>query len=394
MGRFWGRPRNFVAIVGAAALLIGACAGNASPSPTGSSAASAARGPLKLGTVLPLSGPAAALGQFAREGIDLAAAEINAAGGIDGVTIEVIHTDGKAAAKDSVDAFNKLASVDKTPVVITLATAPLLAIAPLSDQQGILLMCGGCNSPVTHNVSKLYLNNTSLGENEGKAAIEYVVKKLGVKSMAVLGTTDEAGKSHAQWAKDNGPKLGLSYLGTEFVDIGTADVSSQIAKIKALKPDVVYMTAFGKDLSLALKQAREGGLSVPIVAQAAVQSPDTITLAGAAAENVYYGYAVPPESKITPALKQFQDRYNAKYARVPEQFAGNGYDLVYIVKSGVTNVLKQKQEITGQNVWKSISDTKTFEGVGGTTTFQADGTCQKPVYAKMIKGGQFVYAPD
>src|SRR5262249_32207801 len=159
------------------------------------------------------------------------------------------HQDGKAAAKDSVDAFNKLASIDKVPVVITMATAPLLAIAPVSDQQGILLMCGGCNSPVTHGAAKLYLNNTSLGESEGKAALQYVVSKLGVKTMAVLGTTDEAGKSHAQWAKDHAAELGLTYVGTEFADIGTPDISSQIAKIKALQPDVVYLTAFGKDLS-------------------------------------------------------------------------------------------------------------------------------------------------
>jgi branched-chain amino acid transport system substrate-binding protein len=348
----------------------------------------------KLGTVLPLSGPAAALGQFAREGIDLAVQEINASGGAGGVMFEVAHEDGKAAAKDSVDAFNKLSSVDKTPVVITMATAPLLAIAPISDQQGVLVMCGGCNSPVTHGVSKLYLNNTSMGELEGKVALQYVVTKLGVKTMAVLGTTDEAGKSHAQWAKDNAQGLGLNYLGTEFVDIGTPDVSSQIAKIKALNADIVYMTAFGKDLSLALKQAREGGIRGPIVAQAAVQSPDTIAVAGAAADNTYYGYAVPPEDKVSPALREFQSRYKAKYGRDPEQFGGNMYDLVYFTRQAIASLAQQGQPITGQNVWKSMSETKTFEGVGGTTTFQADGTAVKPVYAKMIKDGQFVYAPS
>jgi branched-chain amino acid transport system substrate-binding protein len=349
---------------------------------------------IKLGTVLPLSGPAAALGQFAREGIDLAVEEINAAGGVSGAQFEVVHEDGKAAAKDSVDAFNKLSSIDKTPVVITMATAPLLAIAPISDQQGILLMCGGCNSPVTHGVSKLYLNNTSLGESEGKAALEYVVAKLGVKSMAVLGTTDEAGKSHAQWAKDHATELGLSYLGTEFVDIGTPDVSSQIAKINALRPDIVYMTAFGKDLSLALKQAREGGINGPIVAQAAVESPDTITAAGAAADNTYYGYAVPPADKVSPTLHDFQTRYHAKYGRDPEQFGGNMYDLVYFTKQAVAALLQQGQPITGQNVWKTMTDIKTFEGVGGTTTFQPDGTSVKAVYPKMIKDGKFIYAAE
>lgn len=275
-----------------------------------------------------------------------------------------------------------------------MATAPLLAIAPIADQQGILVMCGGCNSPVTHGVSKLYLNNTSLGESEGKTALQYVVSKLGVKTLAVLGTTDEAGKSHAQWAKDHATELGLNYLGTEFVDIGTPDVSSQIAKIKALKADVVYMTAFGKDLSLAIKQAREGSISGPIVAQAAVQSPDTVSAAGAAADNTYYGYAVPPDAQVGPALREFDTRYRAKYGRDPEQFGGNMYDLVYFAKQAMLSLIQQGQPLDGQSIWKTMTGIRTFEGVGGTTTFQSDGTAVKAVYAKMIKDAQFLYAPN
>ena len=396
MGRFRIPAPPLFSAAACLTLVLAACSGPASPGQTTTPSGSGGVGSttLKIGTVLPLSGPAATIGKYAQQGIDLAVEEINAKGGIDGVMLQAIHTDGKAAAKDSVDAFNKLSSVDQVPVVITLATAPLLAIAPISDAAGVLLMCGGCNSPVTHDAGHLYLNNTSLGENEGKVALEYVIDKLGVKTLAVLGTTDEAGKSHAQWAKDNASALGLTYLGTEFADIGSSDISTQIAKIKALDPDVVYMTAFGQDLSLALKQAREGGLDVPIVTQAAVQTPDTIEAAGTNAENVYYGYAVPPPDKTIPAFQSFGERYNAKYGEMPEQFAGNAYDLVQFLAQGVAKLQDGGQALNGENLWKAITDIHTFEGVGGETTFQADGTATKPVYAKMIKDGEFVYAPE
>src|SRR5687767_5208341 len=139
-----GHMRNTLTRIGgflSLALVIASCAGPGAAPSAATGAPVQKPASYKVGSVLPLSGPAAALGQFAREGFDLAVEEINAKGGVNGVKIEAAHQDGKGAARDSVDAFNKLASVDKPAYVVTLATAPLLAMAPLADQAGILLAC-------------------------------------------------------------------------------------------------------------------------------------------------------------------------------------------------------------------------------------------------------------
>ena len=106
----------------------------------------AAADTIKLGAVLPLTGPAAVVGTQEQRGIQYAVDEVNAKGGIAGHKIEVIFEDNQAKPDQSVLLFNKLVDLQKIPAIFTGYSGPSLAMAPLATRKKTLLVNGGAQA--------------------------------------------------------------------------------------------------------------------------------------------------------------------------------------------------------------------------------------------------------
>src|SRR5450631_1325175 len=102
--------------------------------------------PIRLGAVLPLTGPAAVVGSQEQRGIQYAVQEANARGGVAGRQIEVLFEDNQAKPDQSVLSFNKLVDLQSVPVVLTGFSGPTLAMAPLATRKKVLLVNGGAQA--------------------------------------------------------------------------------------------------------------------------------------------------------------------------------------------------------------------------------------------------------
>jgi len=342
----------------------------------------------KIGTILAMTGAGAFYGKVMSQGAQLAMEELNAKGGVDGVKFELVVEDHKSGQpKEAVSAINKLANIDKVPFILTSYSSPTLAILPIANEHKVMLLNGGGVSPKLVNASPFLFHNRVLANYQALGVVERA-KEQGLKKMAMLHWNDDAGNGVRDFIVPIWKKMGGTVVADEAHPVGATDFTTQIAKIKQAQPDFVAMWTWGKDLGIAIKQARDLGLNVPI--KAIDYTPDAAKIAGPAIEGQEYvtDYFDPQgQDKWT---RDFAAAYKKKYGEEPEIYAANYYEGVYILAE-LIRVAKKK----GGDYWKgdrlrdALLEIRRFPSVyGGTVDFQEDGTSLKRVALFEVKDGK------
>jgi len=342
----------------------------------------------KIGTILAMTGAGAFYGKVMSQGAQLAMEELNAKGGVDGVKFELVVEDHKSGQpKEAVSAINKLANIDKVPFILTSYSSPTLAILPIANEHKVMLLNGGGVSPKLVNASPFLFHNRVLANYQALGVVERA-KEQGLKKMAMLHWNDDAGNGVRDFIVPIWKKMGGTVVADEAHPVGATDFTTQIAKIKQAQPDFVAMWTWGKDLGIAIKQARDLGLNVPI--KAVDYTPDAAKIAGPAIEGQEYvtDYFDPQgQDKWT---RDFAAAYRKKYGEEPEIYAANYYEGVYILAE-LIRVAKKK----GGDYWKgdrlrdALLEIRRFPSVyGGTVDFQEDGTSLKRVALFEVKDGK------
>lgn len=345
----------------------------------------------KAGTILAMTGAGAFYGKVMSQGLQLAMQELNAKGGIDGVKFELVVEDHKSGQpKEGVNAVNKLINIDKVPFVFTSYSSPTLAILPIVNEHKILLLNGGAVSPRLVGASPFLFHNRVLATYQSQGVADRA-KERGFKKVALLHWNDDAGNGVRDYFKPYWAKLGGSVVAVEAHPVGATDYNTQIAKIKQAQPDALLMWTWGKDLGIAIKQARDLGFTAPIMA--IDYTPDAAKIAGPAMEGVEYitDYFNPQgEDKWT---REFSAAYRKKYGEDPEIYAANYYEAVYILAALIRHAKRKGGEYwAGERLRDALREIKSFSSVyGGTVDFQEDGTSLKRVALFEVKGGQPVF---
>jgi branched-chain amino acid transport system substrate-binding protein len=344
----------------------------------------------KIGAILPLSGSGANYGKWEKQGVDLAVEEINQAGGINGKKVEIIFEDSKSLPKDGVSAMNKLATVNKVPVVIAGISSVVLACAPVADQYKVVLLNSGGVSPKIRGAGKYVFSNIGDGAVEVKIMAEYAYNYLKFKKLAVLFINAAAGTDSRDIFIKHFKSLGGEIVAVEGHDQGATDFRAQLTKLRDSKPDAIYLASFTKESALILKQASEMRIKAQWLSYAPFQGQDILTIAGKAAEGVIYTSPAFDPNSTDEKMREFQNKYEASYSVKSELYAATFYDGIKLIAEAI-----KKGGYSSEGIRKSLMDIKDYPGVSGATTFDADRAVSKPVILKTIKNGQFVlYSKD
>ena len=342
----------------------------------------------KIGTILAMTGAGAFYGKVMSQGAQLAMEELNAKGGIDGVKFELVVEDHKSGQpKEAVSAINKLINIDKVPFILTSYSSPTLAILPIANEHKVMLLNGGGVSPKLVNASPFLFHNRVLANYQALGVVERA-KAQGFKKMAMLHWNDDAGNGVRDFIVPIWKKMGGTVVADEAHPVGATDFTTQVAKIKQAQPDFVAMWTWGKDLGIAIKQARDLGLNVPI--KAIDYTPDAAKIAGLAIEGQEYvtDYFDPQgQDKWT---RDFAAAYKKKYGEEPEIYAANYYEGVYILAELIRAAKKKGGDYwQGDRLRDALLEIRKFPSVyGGTVDFQEDGTSLKRVALFEVKDGK------
>lgn len=377
------KRRAAMSWLAAGALTLGGLA-----APFAASAADAPKDPdaFRFGAILAMSGKADWYGKVMSQAVLQAVDEINAAGGIDGIPMEAIIEDHKSGvAKEGVSAMTRLINIHGVQAVLTSFSPPTLAIAPIADEKGILLLNGGGVSAALIGASKYLYHNRSLAADLGQAAASRA-KELGLEKMAQLAWKSDAGESVIAEVDPMWKEGGGSITATEFMEVGAANIDTQAAKIRASKPDWVALWLFSPDPGLALKRLREFGVKAPIIGIEFNQ--DIQSVAGKYSDGYEYttDYFAPTEGWS----KDFADGYEKRYGEAPEFYAANYYEDVYVLAEAIKRARAKGGDYWhGDKLAAEIKANPTFDSVyGGTMTFQANGVAKKRVALFTVKDGQ------
>ena len=198
------------------------------------------KGTIKIGVLTPLSGPAAFIGNSYVAGLETAANEINAAGGINGRQIQILLEDNKNTAADGITAYQKL-MLSEPDLLISTTSAASVAISPLAKEIKIPVLF----SVVFADILSANPNAVTFFPTAKEDAKTTVVDmtKNGVKTVGVLYLNSEYGKASFDAFKADAEAHKITIVASEAFAGDQADFSTPYLKVKEQIPDAVYVVA-------------------------------------------------------------------------------------------------------------------------------------------------------
>jgi branched-chain amino acid transport system substrate-binding protein len=339
----------------------------------------------RFGAVLPLTGNGATAGEWMRKGTELAVAEINAKGGINGVPLEVVFEDSQTLARAAVSALTKLVTVDRVPFAHTAYTNITLAMVPIAEKHKVVLMNGGGVSPRLGGASPMLFNQIPLGDFQFAVLARYVRDELRLDRVAMIYRNDDYGVGMIEWARKELPGLRLNLVGTESFEFGSQDFRSQLAKLRAANPAGIVVVAAGLEQANILKQAAEMGLKVTWLGFTPFESRDIAQIAAAPAEGSRYTMPEAVGPRYDALLAAFSARYKMGQ---PDYLVAGYYDSTEIFANALRYALGKGWEYSGDSIRKAILEMPPYDGVFGKTQFAPDGTVRKSISIKTFRSGK------
>ncbi|HCS75225.1 MAG TPA: ethanolamine utilization protein EutJ [Clostridiales bacterium] len=346
---------------------------------------------IRIGVNYELTGKVASYGEDSVQGIELAVEEINAAGGIDGKEIEIVKYDNKSDEALATTLATRLMTQDKVLAVLGPATSGAFkATIPTAIQNKIPVASGSTTADditVDDNGVKEYAFRICFSDNyQGTGMANYAIDRLNAaKAVIIVDNSSDYGKGLAEAFTNAFKEGGGSIVAQEAYVAGDTNFNSIITKIKGEEFDVIFIPGYYEEAGLIIKQAREQGITVPILGADGFDSPDLAKLAGDEALNdVYYSNHF-SSLDVDPVVQNFIEGFNKKYNEQPGAFHALGYDLAKFVVDSIDRA----EKLDGESVKDALAATVDFKGVTGTFTIDENHNPVKDlIVIELVDGKQ------
>jgi branched-chain amino acid transport system substrate-binding protein len=351
-----------------------------------------AQEPIKIGVVGPHSGPAAFDGQSNLIGAQVAADEINKAGGLlGGRKIEIVPADSRGIPAEAVSAYRKVVTQDKVVAVdCCWFSSSTIAAHPTIEELKVPATTGIAFLPDAKETKLTYLFKFAQTPRMESRFVDYWVKKLNIKRVAFLARNDDWGRAASGVYQARLKELGGTVLSSDYYAPGEKDFYSHLTKIKALNPEAVNIVDVSGPAATQVKQMAELGLGARPIGSDGPITDAFIRLAGKAAEGVplvvRYGTTLD-----TPRNKAFVAAFRAKRnGEDPDQYAQAGYDSIHlhaeaIKRAGSTDPAKIREALTKSD-YVSVA--------GSPIRFDERQQAVPKLYVAVIKDGKRVIVED
>ena len=326
--------------------------------------------PFRVGVMESLTGPGETYGTVAVQAKQMAADEINAAGGINGRRLELIVEDSKCSAADAVTAYNKLTDVDGLKIILgTSCSGAMLGAAPLAEADRTILFSGLASNPDIANAGD-YIFRTQISDIEVGIATGNLLWSDGMRTLATITEATDYAEGVRRTTAAQFQKLGGSIVAAEQYAPDTIDFRSQLSKLLAANPDALHLAPQSEaSAGSIIKQAREIGYDGPIYAETVSIGTSALEIAGDAATGMKAVAADldPANAKGQEVLANFRARYD--YITLPWHL-GSAYDDVYIT----AECLRQTNDDQDADGFRDCLYDITWSGaIGDNYSFDANG---------------------
>jgi len=345
--------------------------------------------PIRIGVVTPLSGTYAGIGQQVKWGLDLAARQINAAGGVAGRPLELIYEDEEANPAVAVQKAEKLFQVNKVDFLTgTVNSGSTLAVGHLAERNNRLIATtvSFADSITGDKCSPNVFRVNARAGMQSAALADWLSSTRPNANVFYLGPDYEMGRSTVAAFKQAAEAKGAKSVGEVFAPLDNKDYSPFFGQMRSARPAVIYTSVAGNDTVRLFSQMAEFGISrnVQVVGASGTVTSQNLPAIGKAADGFVtgVGYATGIDS---PENRKFLAEFEAANKAKPDLYGADSYGVLFfykaaVEKAGSTDTDKVRAAMRGLQ-WATPQGAKTMRA--------GDHQAMQDMYAMRVNGGQF-----
>ncbi len=345
--------------------------------------------PYKIGVVLTLTGPANTFGLLEKDGAELARDIINKNGGVDGHPIELIIYDDESQPTNSVNLANKLITEDNVIGIVgaTLGSGTM-AISPVLKRYGVPLIAPNSTISVTEHGNKWIFRTAATDRLYVQAMLAYLVKHLQADKIAVIHGNDAFGQAASEEITLNANKGGLAVeiLANEEYALSDTDMTAQLTKIRGTNPEVLIVWGTAPSASIALRNAKQLGFTIPVLGSGGMANQAMIDTAGDAAEGIVLPGVIDPQNPL-PRQKDFVTEIKNRTGRDATFFEAIAYDAVLLFAEAMKTAGNDREKV--RDTLETINNFQGASGVYSYSTIDHDGLDPSAVIYLKVENGKF-----
>ncbi|MBK4217936.1 ABC transporter substrate-binding protein [Paracoccus caeni] len=337
-----------------------------------------------LGASAPMTGPRALLGHHFQQGVRMAIAEVNAAGGVLGEPVDVIFADDQGDNPNfALNAMSKLKDSDRVPVVL----GPHFSVAQLATMKNycdgtLISITGASGVPVTEQGCEYVFRIRGNDNLQAQALVTYALEHLGVEKIGVLYIHDDFGKGGSERVL-----AALEAAGVEPVSVAShnphdTDFSAQLNTLKAAGAELVILWTHDQESALIIRQAQQYNLGMKFAGSTSLSQPTFIELAGPAAEGVISASDFIADNEDAD-VQAFVAKYRETYNEEPELYAATYYDSLRLAAQAINDA----GSLEPAAIRDALSKIE-YDGLLADYSCTATGDCNHQTNIVEIRDGQ------
>jgi branched-chain amino acid transport system substrate-binding protein len=344
---------------------------------------------IAVGVYAATSGSEAAFGQATVQGEKLAAEEINNNGGVLGRKIRLVIEDDQGKAEEAASVVTKLITHDNVIAILgENSSNQSIAAAPIAQAAKVPMISPSSTNPAVTKKGDYIFRVCFTDPYQGKALAMFVRNNLHATTAAILhDVKSDYSVGLGEFIRKEFTALGGKIVAEQSYAGGDSDFRPQLTAIKAANPQVLFIPGFYTEVGQIAIQARDLGISIPMVGGDGWDSPTVIQIGGKSVDGCYFSdhYFV---GEPRPAVQRFVAEIRKRSGQNPDANSALGYDALYVL----TNAIKRAGSLDRKAIRDQIAATKDYQGVSGVISIGPDRDPIKPVAMIKIDGGTTHFA--
>ncbi|MCY4467432.1 MAG: ABC transporter substrate-binding protein [Thiotrichales bacterium] len=337
---------------------------------------------IRIGFNAPLTGFAAADGNSALVGAQLAVEQVNAAGGIDGNDIELVVYDDQASPKEAAPLAVKMTAQDEVTAGISGSySGSTRAAATIFQENGVPYISAYAVHPDITRAGDHVFRTSFMGEVQGRAGAKLIGEMMGLKRVALITLNNDFGKSLATGFKEKAADFGIEITGESEYSIKDREFGPIVSKVKADNPDAIYASGYFFTAGPLVRQIRAAGIAAPVIGQEGYDSQKFIEIAGPDAEGVIITTSLDRDSS-NPITQAFIKGFEDKAGYPTDMVAASAHTAVLVMAEALKKAGAGDRAALRDAIAESSVDVST-----GHISFNALGEVKKDVQIQVVKDG-------
>ena len=344
---------------------------------------------IRIGFFGDLTGPTFNFGVSAKNGVLMAADEINQTGGINGHQIDIVFEDDQGSPEEAAEATGKLIARYKVVAIIGAgASGNSLAAAPKAQTAQVPLIAPSSTNPAVTEAGNYIFRACFVDKFQGEVMAKFAANTLKAKRAAILlDYNSPYSRGLADFFEFSFGKLDGEIVVKQSYGQGDADFRGQLSAIKAAAPDVIYIPGYYGDVAIIVRQARQLGLAMPLLGADGWDAPELWDLGGYALNDSYISNhysADDPSETIQTFVHAYRQR-NGNQA--PDAHAALAYDALRFLAAAI----RRAGTTDGPKLRDALAATKNFAGVTGLISMDQDRNAVKPAVILKLEDTRYIY---